>query len=129
MILSRIFAEYPAVQLKPCVGLTNSRLRYLLPLLLTGISACGPKKPIIPEDVEAIAHRCYATLVTPERTPQLQPSEPMEDGTVMILWFIAELPDEQGSCLVDSGGKVLLLTSNTDTPSEEPSTEESTSQE
>ena len=85
--------------------------QYLLPLLLVA-GACGPKRPVIPEDVETIAHRCYETLATAERTPQLNPSKGMEDGTFLILWSIAEAPNEQGSCIVDGSGAVLLLTSN-----------------
>ena len=83
-------------------------------ILLTGLGACGPKKPIIPDDIEAIAHQCYKTLVTLERTHKLVPSESMEDGTFLILWSIAEFPNERGSCTVDGSGEVLLLTSNAD---------------
>ena len=107
--------------------------QHLLSLLLlgasvVGASACGAKKPAIPDDVETIAHRCYETLATAERTPQLNPSESMEDGTFLILWSIAESPDEQGSCIVDGSGAVLLLTSNADVQPEETSTEPSNSQ-
>ena len=106
--------------------------QHLLPLLLgasvLGVSACGPKKSAIPEDVETIAHRCYETLVTTERTPQLNPSESMEEGTFLILWSIAESPDEQGACIVDGSGAVLLLTSNVDEQPEETLTEPSNSQ-
>ena len=106
------------------------KLRYLWLVLLTGVSACGPKKPVIPDDVEAIAHRCYETVATAERTPKLAPSKAMEDGTFLIPWSIVELPDERGSCIVDGRGAVLLLTSNAaDTQSEEQSTEQPASQE
>ncbi len=108
-----------------------TKLRYLLLLLLTGVSACGPKKLVIPNDVEAIAHRCYETVAAPERTPTLNPAEAMEDGTFLILWSVAEVPNEWGSCIVDGSGTVLLLTSNADKQRrpEETSTEKSTSQE
>lgn len=106
------------------------KLRYLWLVLLTGVSACGPKKPVIPDDVEAIAHRCYETIATVERTPKLAPSKAMEDGTFLILWSIVELPDERGSCIVDGRGAVLLLTSNADkTQPEESSNEQPTAQE
>ncbi|MEM9264073.1 MAG: hypothetical protein AAGA46_00960 [Cyanobacteria bacterium P01_F01_bin.13] len=88
------------------------KLFYLASLLL--VSACGSQKPVIPDEIEPIARRCYETLVTPERTPKLNPSESMEDGTFLILWYIDEFPDEQGSCTVDGSGVVLLLTSNAD---------------
>ncbi len=91
---------------------TCRQLLYLLPLLLIG--ACGPKKPTIPEEIEPIARRCYATLVTPERTPKLRPAAAMEDGTFLILWSMVEFPNERGSCTVDGSGVVLLLTSNAD---------------
>lgn len=111
MILSRLFAEVGW-------GWTRSERdwvqRYGLLLLLLGAGACGPKKPMIPDTIEAIARRCYATLVTHERTPQLKPSAVMEDGTFLILWSIAEFPDERGSCNVDGNGSVLLLTNNAD---------------
>ena len=83
-------------------------------VLLSGVSACGPRRPTIPDGVEPIAHRCYENLATPERTPQLEPSTSLEDGTFLILWSITEFPDEWGSCTVDGNGAVLLLTSNTD---------------
>lgn len=121
MILSRLFAECCTVQHKLYLGLANAgavKLHCLLLLLLIGVTACGPKKPVIPDDVEAIARRCYETLATVERTPELTPAEAMEDGKFLILWSIAEVPDEQGSCIVDSSGTVLLLTSNADKPIE-----------
>lgn len=99
-------------------------------LLLTGVSACGPKKPVIPDNIETIARGCYATVVKPERTPELEPSEAMEDGTFLILWSVAESPDEQGSCIVDGSGTVLVLTSNADKqPAEESTPEPSASEE
>ena len=112
MILSRISVDCHAARHKLYLGLTNigtTKLRGLVLLLLTGISSCGPKKPVIPDSVETIARRCYETLATPERTPKLSPSEAMEDGTFLILWSIAEVPDEQGSCIVDGSGILLLL--------------------
>lgn len=90
---------------------TKSWLRLLWSIPLA-ISACGPKKPPIPDNVEAIAQRCYETVSTKERTPKLSPSEAMEDGKFLILWSIVEFPNEQGSCTVDGSGTVLLLTSN-----------------
>ncbi|MGD1855503.1 MAG: hypothetical protein ACFB2W_14760 [Leptolyngbyaceae cyanobacterium] len=92
-------------------------------LLLLSLSACGPKRPEIPNDVEAIARRCYQTLATSERTPNLNPAKPMENGTFLILWSVAEFPDERGSCTVDGSGAVLLLTSNVEqqpSPAETP---------
>ncbi|NEQ50300.1 MAG: hypothetical protein F6K11_09240 [Leptolyngbya sp. SIO3F4] len=104
----------------------NSYTKLLLLLLLLGSSACGPKKPVIPNDVEVIARRCYETVVTHERTPKLNPSEAMEDGTFLILWSIVEFPNERGSCTVDGNGTVLLLTNNADQrQTEEAPTEES----
>lgn len=94
------------------MGQTKSWLRLLWPIPLLASSACGPKRPPIPENVEAIARRCYETILTQERTPQLSPSEAMEDGKFLILWSIVEFPNEQGSCTVDGSGTVLLLTSN-----------------
>lgn len=108
MNLTRIFFEYRAVLLKPSRGSIRLHCVWLLLVL----SACGPKKPVIPNDVEPIARSCYETLVTPERTPKLMPSAPMEDGTFLILWSMTEFPDERGSCTVDGSGTVLLLTSN-----------------
>ncbi|MBE9068228.1 hypothetical protein IQ260_16375 [Leptolyngbya cf. ectocarpi LEGE 11479] len=90
----------------------NFRLHYVW--LLLALSACGPKRPVIPDDIETIARGCYETLVTPERTPKLRPSESMEDGTFLILWSMTEFPNERGSCTVDGSGTVLLLTSNAD---------------
>ena len=89
--------------------------------LLLALSACGPKKPAIPNEVETVARNCYAKLVTPERTPKLAAAEPMEDGTLLILWSIDEFPEEQGSCTVDGSGVVLLLTTNAD---EQPAAEQ-----
>ncbi|MEM1256581.1 MAG: hypothetical protein AAGI69_29440 [Cyanobacteria bacterium P01_H01_bin.21] len=109
-------------------GSPPKRSLLLLGAIVLVASACGPKKPAIPEDVETLAHRCYETLATAERTPQLNPSEGMEDGTFLILWSIAESPDEQGSCIVDGSGAVLLLTSNADERPEETSTESPNSQ-
>lgn len=101
-----------------------------------GLGSCGPQKPAIPDDVEVIARSCYEELVTHERTPTLNPSAAMEDGTYLILWSIVEFPNERGSCTVDGSGTVLLLTNNGDqqleeNPAEEspgPSPKESTSQ-
>ena len=101
MILSRLSVECFTPPHQPWAKL-------LLPLLFVGLGACGPKKPAIPADVEAIARRCYGTLVTHERTPKLNPSESMEDGTFLILWSIVEFPDEQGSCTVDGSGTVFI---------------------
>ena len=84
-------------------------------LALAGLSACGPKPPEIPDDVEAIARRCYETLIADGYTPQLEPAKAMEDGTFLILWSLVE-PPEQGSCTVDGSGTVLLLTSSADQP-------------
>ena len=86
----------------------------LLALLLPGMSACGPKRAVIPDEVEPIARNCYEALVTPGNTPQLKSSQSMGDGTFLILWSIAESPDQRGSCTVDGRGAVLLLTSNAD---------------
>ena len=99
---------------KRAVRLESCQKLLLCCLLLAGFSACGPRRPTVPDGVEAIAHRCYETLATPGRTPQLEPSSSMEDGTFLILWSIAEFPDERGSCTVDGNGAVLLLTSNVD---------------
>lgn len=110
-------------------------------LLLMISSACSPPKTVIPKDIEAIAHDCYATITTPERTPKLTPSQAMEDGTVMIRWSMTQFPNERGSCIVDSSGTVIVVTSNADEQqqpeetsadeqqTEETSTEKSTSQE
>ncbi|MEO1182053.1 MAG: hypothetical protein AAFX51_14655 [Cyanobacteria bacterium J06636_28] len=107
MILSRISPRGRAVRINPCW--TWVKPLYLL--LLLGMSACGPKRSDIPDGVEAIAHRCYETLAAPGRTPQLNPSQAMGDGTFLIVWSMAEFPDERGSCTVDGSGAVLLLTS------------------
>ncbi|MEM7796506.1 MAG: hypothetical protein AAF579_18890 [Cyanobacteria bacterium P01_C01_bin.118] len=104
MSLSKMSVEYFS-------GQTKSWLRLLWSIPLA-ISACGPKKPPIPDNVEAIARSCYETILTQERTPKLSPSEAMEDGKFLILWSIVEFPNEQGSCTVDGSGTVLLLTSN-----------------
>lgn len=104
--------EYFAVQTNPWLRLQFG-LRLFWPIALVAISACGPKKPPIPNDVEAIARSCYEAISTQERTPKLRPSEAMEDGKFLILWSIIEFPNEQGSCTVDGRGTVLLLTSNT----------------
>ncbi|MEO0396471.1 MAG: hypothetical protein AAF243_10875 [Cyanobacteria bacterium P01_A01_bin.137] len=106
MILSRISPRGRAIRINP--HWIWVKPLYLLPLLL---SACGPKRSAIPDGVEAIAHRCYETLATPGRTPQLNPSQSMGDGTFLIVWSMAEFPDERGSCTVDGSGVVLLLTS------------------
>ncbi|MEA5466613.1 hypothetical protein [Leptothoe sp. PORK10 BA2] len=114
MILSRICTEGRATRINPCWAWVKpfNLSVYLGILLLPGVSACGPKRPVIPDDVEAIARRCYETLVTSGRTPKLDPSQSMEDGTFLIGWSMAEFPDERGSCKVDGRGAVLLLTSN-----------------
>lgn len=108
MNLTRLFSQCRRAHLKPPKGF--AKLHYVW--LLLALSACGPKKPVIPDDVEIIARGCYETLVTPERTPKLKPSESMEDGTFLILWSMTEFPDERGSCTVDGSGTVLLLTNN-----------------
>lgn len=108
MNLTRIFSECRTILLKS----SRSSIRLHCVWLLLAFSACGPKKPVIPDDVETIARSCYETLVTPERTPKLMPSAPMEDGTFLILWSMTEFPEERGSCTVDGSGTVLLLTSN-----------------
>ena len=115
MSLSKITVERFA-------GCPKSGLWLLWCIPLLAVSACGPKKPAIPEDVEAIARRCYETVSTQERTPKLSPSEAMEDGKFVILWSIVEFPDEQGSCTVDGNGTVLLLTSNASQSSDETET-------
>ena len=106
------------VRVLPVEKMMLSRLsaKYRLPsgVMLLLLSACGAKQPTVPNHVEAIAHSCYKSLLAPGRTPELSPSEPMEDGKLLILWSIVEFPDEQGSCTVDGTGRVLLLTSNTD---------------
>lgn len=105
-----------ASHIRPKVGL------WLLLLLL--VSACRPKKSAIPETVEPIAYGCYEALLGPERTPQIEPSMPMEGGTFLILWTMTEAPDEYGSCTVDGSGRVLLLTSNAASqPASEPDSE------
>ena len=121
MILSRISVKCRAARRKLYLGSGATRLNcLLLLLLLSGISSCGPKKPVIPDDVEAIARSCYETLATLERTPKLEPSEAMEDGTYLILWSMVELPEEKGSCIVDGSGEVILLTNNADLQEEPP---------
>ena len=119
----RLSVEYCGAQRKRYLGSGAVRRHCLLLLLLSGVSSCGPKKPVIPNDVEAIAQRCYETLATPERTPKLEPSEAMEDGTYLILWSMVEVPEEQGSCIVDGSGEVILLTNNADMQEELPAAE------
>ncbi|MEM6252036.1 MAG: hypothetical protein AAF821_03860 [Cyanobacteria bacterium P01_D01_bin.156] len=89
--------------------------------MLAMVAGCGPRQPDIPNTVEAIARECYVELLTPERTPELEPAKAMEDGTFLILWSMAEA-DERGSCNVDGRGRVLLLTSNGDPNSLDSST-------
>ncbi|MEM7062047.1 MAG: hypothetical protein AAF572_02650 [Cyanobacteria bacterium P01_B01_bin.77] len=108
MNLTRLFSECCTAHSK--LPRSVASLHYAW--LLLALSACGPKKPVIPDDVETIARGCYETLVTPERTPKLMPSESMEDGTFLILWSMTEFPNERGSCTVDGSGTVLLLTNN-----------------
>lgn len=104
--------------LAPCFLARRPRSRLLggLLVLLAGLSACGPKPPDIPNEVEAIARRCYTALIADGRTPTLEPAKAMEDGTFLILWSLGEPPNERGSCTVDGSGTVLLLTSNANQP-------------
>ncbi|MBT9311693.1 hypothetical protein [Leptothoe kymatousa] len=99
--------------------------------MLLSMGGCGAKKLKIPQEVEAVARPCYAALVAPERTPQLEPARAMEDGTFLILWSMAEAEDEKGSCSVDGSGALLLVTNNADvkTSPEEKTTEEAPPQE
>ncbi|MEO0869976.1 MAG: hypothetical protein AAFY17_16385 [Cyanobacteria bacterium J06642_11] len=118
MILSRICR--PEFRAELATGIS----RGLLLLVVVGSGGCGPKQPDIPNEVEAIAHRCYVALATSERTPKLEPAKAMEDGTFLILWSMAEAQNERGSCNVDGRGTVLLLTNNGDVqaaPTEPPS--------
>ncbi|MEL7502480.1 MAG: hypothetical protein AAFN18_08430 [Cyanobacteria bacterium J06554_6] len=81
-------------------------------IVVIGLSACNSARVEIPATVDALAQDCYRAILPRKSSqlPQMERPIAMEDGTLLIQWQISEAI--YGSCQVDSGGSVLMITRN-----------------